>query len=404
MRVRGLNPDLWPYHSKPLQDELLSSWLARVAAGNGLKLHSFTSMTWPGLSLWNRDVDNFAPPAVVAAMAARTGTDIDRAEATTLRAYQGTVFETHNVKGMTSWILPVGVYHRTRRRFGLQCCAYCLRESAHYRRLWRLAFITVCTKHRVVLLDRCPGCRSPIVFHRRDLGDRRVFDAAPLVTCHDCGLGLSDFRPKRIAPNARILTFQRALEATIAFGMGTIGKSQVFGHLYLAGLRVLVQLCSTGWAAPLIQAEVGPDIGIVPFAPNWSGGVHVVEHLPIDDRRRLLALAARLLEDWPERFISSASRIGLTASYLVRHREELPYWYWRVVRENFDRRAYVPTIDEIAAVVDHLRRQGEVPTRLAVSMLLGSREWFRKRRLDHLLDPQLDLWAYGAQVETGDSD
>ena len=401
MRVRGLTSDLWPYHSKPLQDELLSCWLARLAAGNGLKLHSFTSMAWPGLSLWNRDVDNFAPPNVVSLVAARTGTDIGRAEATTLRAYQGTVFETHNAKGMTSWVLPVGVYHRTRRRFGLQCCVYCLRESGHYRRLWRLAFVTVCTKHHVAMIDRCPRCRAPIVFHRRDLGDRRVFDAAPLVTCHDCGLDLSGLRPKRIAPNSRIITFQRSLETTMASGMGAIGKGHVFSHLFLAGLRVLVQLCSAGWAASLIQAEVGREIGIVPFEPSWSGGGHVVEHLPIDDRRRLLALAARLLEDWPHRFIHSANRVGLTASYLVRHREDLPYWYWRVIRENFDRRAYVPTVDEITAVVDHLRRRGEVPTRLAVSLLLGNRELFRKRRLDHLLDAQLDLWTYATQVALG---
>ena len=48
---------LWPWRPRPQADELLSSWLRRIALGNSAKLHSFCHAVWPGLQIWNRDID-----------------------------------------------------------------------------------------------------------------------------------------------------------------------------------------------------------------------------------------------------------------------------------------------------------------------------------------------------------
>ena len=39
----GLSGRLWPAHVKPQQDELLSSWLVRLAMAHGVKLHTFSA-------------------------------------------------------------------------------------------------------------------------------------------------------------------------------------------------------------------------------------------------------------------------------------------------------------------------------------------------------------------------
>ncbi|WP_341536102.1 TniQ family protein [Aeromonas veronii] len=39
---------LWPWRPRPQADELLSSWLRRIALGNSAKLHSFCHAVWPG--------------------------------------------------------------------------------------------------------------------------------------------------------------------------------------------------------------------------------------------------------------------------------------------------------------------------------------------------------------------
>ncbi len=38
---------LWPVHLKPQEDELLSSWLARLALAHGQTVATFTSQVWP---------------------------------------------------------------------------------------------------------------------------------------------------------------------------------------------------------------------------------------------------------------------------------------------------------------------------------------------------------------------
>src|SRR5947209_10971922 len=173
-------PDgLWPVHLKPKDDELLSSWLVRLAWAHGVKLHTFCSLAWPGKQIWNRDIDKSADAEMVEVLSTKTGTNIERARATTLAAYENVLYEKHNLFGPTSWIMPVGIYHRRRRQFGLQYCPHCLAEDKepYYRRKWRLAFIVTCERHHIVLHDRCPRCEKPINFHRDEMGNHRKFVA-----------------------------------------------------------------------------------------------------------------------------------------------------------------------------------------------------------------------------------
>jgi hypothetical protein len=41
---------LWPFRSAPFADELLTSWIARLAHGHGLRPTSFLSIIHPGRS------------------------------------------------------------------------------------------------------------------------------------------------------------------------------------------------------------------------------------------------------------------------------------------------------------------------------------------------------------------
>src|ERR1041384_2821464 len=177
---------VWPARVRPLPDELLSSWLMRLAMAHGLKLHTFCSMAWPKKAIWNRDLDKSAAELLINGLAARTGYAVATVRATTLSAYEGQLYEKHNSFGNTVWIMPVGIYHRTRRHFGLQFCAHCLAEdrTPYWRRSWRLALTTVCHRHGAMLQDCCPKCGAPINFHRAELGNRWQIVARSLTLCH----------------------------------------------------------------------------------------------------------------------------------------------------------------------------------------------------------------------------
>jgi TniQ len=191
----GLSRLLWPIRYKPLPDELLSCWLIRLAHGHGLKVQTFSNLLFGNRrQVWNRDVDRLGPSWLIEELSHRTGTPMSAAEATCLRAYEGVLFQNFKLSGALPWILTIGMYHRTRSAFGQQFCPLCLRadEVPYYRRSWRLAFMTVCPEHEVMLQDRCPQCESPLSFHRAEMGRGGVDDALEMSMCHACGMDLRE--------------------------------------------------------------------------------------------------------------------------------------------------------------------------------------------------------------------
>jgi hypothetical protein len=201
---------LLPMHPKPLEDELLSSWWFRLARANCEKLHTFTRAIVPNVAIWNRDIDRSVTDDVLQVLAAKTGTSLERVRATTLRDFEGRLFERFNANGNCRWILPIGIYHRSRRLYGLQYCPLCLREDEvpYFRRLWRLSFVTMCPKHWMPLLDRCSCCGEPVAFHRRDLrGPRSIYPEHPITLCQHCELDLRDAQIglKRVHRPVRLL-------------------------------------------------------------------------------------------------------------------------------------------------------------------------------------------------------
>lgn len=78
--MRGLTESLWPIRYKPLPDELLSSWLVRLAHGHGLKVQTFCNLIFGNkLQVWNRDIDRLAPEWLIAELSSKTGASYQKA-------------------------------------------------------------------------------------------------------------------------------------------------------------------------------------------------------------------------------------------------------------------------------------------------------------------------------------
>ena len=145
----GLSGRLWPVHLKPKDDELLSSWLVRLAWAHALKIQTFCALEFGrGKQIWNRDIDRLADREVLAVLAEKTATPFERAFGTTLAAYEGFLFDEYARCAHIPWIMRVGVYHRVRTRFGFSSVGVPREdEDPYYRRKWRLAFVTYCERH-----------------------------------------------------------------------------------------------------------------------------------------------------------------------------------------------------------------------------------------------------------------
>lgn len=378
-------PSAWPARIRPLPDELLSSWLVRLAMAHGLKLHTFCSMAWPRKAIWNRDIDKSADQTLLLSLSDKTNLPIGTVKATTLSDYEGVLYERHNPFGNTSWIMPVGVYHRTRRDFGLQFCAQCLAvdKESYWRRRWRLAFATVCHEHALVLRDRCQECGSAINFHRNELGNRAQLVARSLVLCHSCGFDLrkTPSEGERKANESEVRFQQKLLDGVKQGWLEIRAGERVYSHLYFMVLHQMLRLLTTGPKAEMMRNGVGRLCGIDSPASLFSGKHgRDIERLTVAQRRALLIMGDYLLQAWPQNFITFCQQHRVWSSTLLKDFERAPFWYWRVVHDDLYHPSYCPSDEEVLSAISHLKRTGRVLTTKGISKCLGVNNVFRKRR------------------------
>lgn len=336
------------------------------------------------MQIWNRDIDKSASETMLEELSIRTGTPICRARATTLANYENTLYEKHNTLGPTSWILPVGIYHRTRKQFGLQYCPLCLAEDKepYFRRKWRLAFVVSCERHHTLLHDRCPRCGAAINFHRDELGNHRKLVADSLTLCHICRFELR-------TTNRRLTTYVTHTESKFtamllhAMDVGYVRLSEsITTHslLYFLGLRQLLKIATMrDIRIERLRHAISEEFHVATYSPPPSGSRRDVQEMDIEARRRLLGIARCLLEDWPNRFINLSRKYKIWSSLWLRHIDPparantspAPFWFWSIVHDYLYRAKYCPSDEEMMEAIRHLSLKGEAANRSKLARLLG---------------------------------
>lgn len=331
MNIIGLSGNLWPVHLKPLPDELLSSWLVRLAHGHGLKLQTFSSMVFGrDKSIWSRDIDKLAPDWLIDRIAECSGTSRQTVLDTTLKSYEGNLYEHHQPNGNTRWLLPLGVYHRIRRGHGLQYCSRCLEEDAapYFRKHWRLAFSVMCTKHDCYLLDACPQCSSPLAPHRADMRGRQYFPRMGLnAHCWRCGfdLRLAQVTEVKDSASARL---QLQLEFALEYGYADwAGNPAMHSLVFFEGVRALIAgITSRQTQERLVKSAklIGIDLS------GWPRTGFEMASMP--QRLELIRLLVIVLEGWPTNFIDLIHEYKLRYADLKGDSEHRSFWYEDVIR------------------------------------------------------------------------
>ncbi|WP_369597788.1 TniQ family protein [Aquitalea aquatica] len=323
---------LWPAHPHPFRDELLSSWLVRVAHANGLKVQTFCDHEFGSeRQLWNRDIDRLAPTWLVETMSEKTGTPLKCAMATTLLTYEGKLYNKYHPSGQLRWILPLQIYHRKRRGHGLQFCPQCLDEDTepYYRKAWRVGLYTFCPKHNVMLLDRCPRCGYGVAFHRLELGRPSVVKAPSLASCWYCDFDL------RTAPAPPIsewdeCTFQHWNEA-----LQCIENNSTFTtHFDYSTLTVLHHFCTllvSMRLAPKLHAYLCDQTG-QPFQLLVKNRT-AFELRTQEERHYVSGLAWWLLGQWPNRLMAAWLSKAIRYNTLLKDFGDPPTWYLTVSDE-----------------------------------------------------------------------
>ena len=231
---------LWPNHFKPLPDELLSSWLVRLAHAHGYKSEQLCSiLLGRGEPMWNRDIDRTISIELRDALKKATSATDEQIDAATLVAFAGYVSGQVNALGTSRWIIPLGIFHRKRRTPGLMYCPLCLAtdQPSYYRRSWRLSFVTVCTEHHVELRDCCEACAAPIAPHRIDVGRNGYLPRNGLLClCSSCGRDLRRTIPQKA--DAHLVAWTAYLQQASMVGFAEWGSNpNLHSVLLFDGIR-----------------------------------------------------------------------------------------------------------------------------------------------------------------------
>lgn len=330
---RGLSTPLWPIRYKPFPDELLSSWLMRIAHGHGLKVQTFCNLIFGNRrQVWNRDIDRLGPDWLLDTLAECTGTPRDVAFSTTLRAYEGQLFRKFRSAGTLHWIQTLMIYHRKRQGYGMQLCPTCLREGAqpYYRRIWRVSFCTFCPSHGCMLLDRCPDCGAGISFHRTDVGNYQLQElSGVLVRCHRCSIDLSlATAPPILVYDADSMDFHAGLCEDLAHGRSQdIALLEVLHHLSTMLISSSRRLQLQAYASEQLNARIVPK-------PRKRT---MIESHPLEDRHHFMLLIAWLMQDLEGRLKQARDAKALRYLHLQRDFPEPPAWY-REMADRFERK------------------------------------------------------------------
>jgi hypothetical protein len=305
----GLVNPIWPLSKPLLGDELLTSWIVRMALAHGCSPAALTAIAWPDFRAWASDLDRSVAENRLAALSKLSGVPCASLQSATLgRAMSSIVRQPDRLpRGNWPWLTVLGC-RGGHHSGGLQCCPDCIaQDNSRYCVQWRLAWHTCCPIHGVTLVDRCGRCLAP-------LQPELLRAGAMLSDCHRCGAALSG--GARSAAAEAALAFQRYVDESIGL-RPLYGTSSLDFRDWLTIARTMVSFAQASIrrhsaATGRFFESLGIPLGSLQPIPLGLP----LEYLSPAERSVLLSIVWVIMSAGPQTFIEVARHESLPASTL----------------------------------------------------------------------------------------
>lgn len=319
----------WPIPVEPLPNEILSSWLVRVALAHGCDPMTLSGYIWPQWRAWITDLDRGLTDERLKQLSMSSGLELKSiSNLTLLSNLVKHGFSPDLDISVWSWVLTMGSRNRIRKS-GMQYCPECLREDhePYFRWHWRLAWHTGCSIHNCALLARCPHCKEPVQYHRL------AADKPHLATCFSCGNDLRKTPAIPLIPEK--LIFQCSAEKVLLDGAGWFGTKQIPAVDWFALARYFVDLIRKAGSKKRTSrlADFMNSSGVKMDELVMPSTMLPLELLPADEREHLLTAIAPLLSCGEDKFISLAKEKGISINSLMDHWLMPPEFFQHMARQ-----------------------------------------------------------------------
>ncbi|WP_417439781.1 TniQ family protein [Idiomarina abyssalis] len=273
----------WPIRTRPLDDELLTSWLIRTSFDNFSSPKALTNYIFKQQESWCRDLDRQISSTKLPILSALSNVNEQSLTDLTLKPLiSRTTNATLSLAGAWPWLLARRSEHSNTYR-SLSFCPVCLAGDSkpYFRRKWRLSFVTVCIEHNCHLRDRCPHCQQSIEPH--------LLKKKELSTCAHCLKNISSFSAQKADPDVIENT---SYILNNLYNETQAASQNLFSELdYLIGLLRRISAQKPETQQSLFKSVVEPnDLSVFSSCRRF-----VFDYLSVNERYKILKYALRLL-------------------------------------------------------------------------------------------------------------
>ena len=301
---------MWPVRPNPVpDDETFTSWVSRVALGQGLPPQTFYVQALGWKDVWSKDLDLFDDEGKIDFLAKMTGKDPEILKGLKLDDERFIV----NSSGFSS-----------SQEF-TTFCPDCLNvKTPYFRKAWRSVLVATCAHHGTFLQSRCGACFAPIRLLART-------DTIDLKYCSDCEVPLGTKLKKVLAPDYLNTFTCKIMETLQGHWFELQPGYHVHPQLFLDALPVLADIVCRNE----VWEKLYDYLGLNEYFGKPSL-LYFHRRESFVDRCVLLLALTWILSDWPAHFTWAVADLPLKTHLHLVYQDNLPYWLWSVVKEHFD--------------------------------------------------------------------
>lgn len=320
----GVSGSLWPIHLKPINGEIFSSWLSRIAHAQGLTLNQFLRIYLPRPVGVGFDIDAISESTFFEAIVRGTGLPHEETVQTTFLPEQGKLYSGDDLLH-AKWIIPLRL--KSPKQTGIPFCPGCLISDSdlYYRKHWRYGFFTICPEHGL-LETHCSRCGHPFSYQGADRTKRVAISTGLSNSCHRCKHRFSSsISPTTDNVTSRLIQFQSEIFDALETGWIQVpnrGLVHIFNYLH--GLHQIASIFhnqvgeqAAGW--------VGQQAGISLIRDNVKASSSLEKQSP-QTRAFALFFANWLIQEWPTRLTAMMESLNLTPRAVLPAPVDRPYW------------------------------------------------------------------------------
>lgn len=340
-----------------LQDELLSSWLVRTAYAHYTHPHTFVNLFLGKKyeTIFMSEIDVILSKNQISILMQKS---LDHADIfqMTLKSYETYLQEKIISNGFNKLLCS------------LRFCPKCLKADKvpYFRKIWKVAFYTVCSKHKCFMLDTCPECNTKI-----DIS-KMYQNKLSFQYCYKCGFDLK--QSKIIILNkemqSNLFLYEKLLDI-LNKGYIVLGKSFVHSFYFFdAMIQLSKKIIRHGYAEFVRESKMFKSLRIARLTPSQA----IQQHLSIKEQYSLNSIIMNLFDNYPRNFERYIKTNKLSHWQTLRDMEYVSFWFENLVNEMTPRLVPITkmiTNEEIENGKKYLISKEMIVNKSTMSRLIG---------------------------------